>query len=57
MAEVVTALAFLAIFVAVYMLLQRRARHAGRAAPVRWGWLAAIVGLAAVALVVGAVIR
>jgi uncharacterized membrane protein YhaH (DUF805 family) len=57
MAEVVTALVFLAIFIAIYVLLQRRARDAGRAAPVRWGWLAAIVACAAVALVFGAVIR
>ena len=41
----------LAVFLGVYALLRRRS-----GAPVQWGWLAAIVGCAAVALVVGAVL-
>jgi hypothetical protein len=35
------------------MACWRRAAGAGARPPMQWGWLAAIVGLAAVALVVG----
>jgi hypothetical protein len=50
-AEIATVLACLAVFLGIYAFLQRRS---GTAA-VRWGWLAAIVGCAAVALLLGAV--
>ena len=52
MAEAATALVFLAIFLGIYALLQRRS-----GGPVRWGWLAAIVGCAAVAVLIGALTR
>jgi hypothetical protein len=44
--EVVAPLAMLAVFLGLYAVLNR-----GR--PVQWGWLAAIIGCAAVALVIG----
>jgi hypothetical protein len=41
-------------FVGIYVLLrERHARGTGERAPVQWGWLAAIFGLAAVAVIVG----
>jgi hypothetical protein len=53
MAEAATVLACLAVFLGIYALLQRRSESAS----VRWGWLAAIVGCAAVAVLLGAVVR
>jgi hypothetical protein len=44
-----TVLVCLAVFVGIYAVLQRRS-----GGPVRWGWLAAIVGCAAAALLLGA---
>ena len=49
MPEVAALLVCLAVFAGIYALLQRRS---GRG-PVRWGWIAAGVGCAAVALLVG----
>jgi len=43
----------LVAFLAIYELLRRRAAVDGRKPPVQWGWLAAIVGCAAVAALVG----
>jgi hypothetical protein len=42
-------LSFLAVFAWIYALLRRRSGNA----PVRWGWIAAILGCAGVALLVG----
>jgi hypothetical protein len=56
-AQAATALGALAVFLGIYALLLRRARRAGRDASVRWGWLAAIVGCAAVALLIGVAIN
>jgi hypothetical protein len=52
MAELATGLVCLAVFAGIYARSQRRS-----GGPVQWGWLAAIVGCAAFALVLGAVIR
>ena len=53
MAQAATALACLAVFLGIYVWLQRRSGSAS----VRWAWLAAIVACAAVALLLGAVVR
>ena len=45
-----------AVFIGIYALLYRRAERAGREPRVRWGWLLAIVGVAVVALIAGAVL-
>jgi hypothetical protein len=52
--ELIAAALVLAAFLALYAILHRRAARAGRQPSIRWGWLAAIVGLAAVALMIGA---
>ena len=52
MAEVATFLVGLAVFAGIYTLLQRR--YGGS---VQWRWLAAIVGCAAFAVLVGALAR
>ena len=52
MAEIASFLVCLAVFAGIYALLQRRS--GGR---VQWGWLAAIVGCAAFAVLVGALAR
>jgi hypothetical protein len=52
----VEALAYLlplAAFVVVYQVLRRRAAVDGKAPPVQWGWLAAIFGCAAAAVLLG----
>jgi hypothetical protein len=52
--QIVTALLMLGVFLATYELLRRRAAPEGSdKPPVQWGWLAAIVGLAALALAIG----
>jgi hypothetical protein len=54
MPEVLTAIAVLCVFLALYEALRRRsARHGGTKPVVQWVWLAAIVGCAALALAVG----
>jgi hypothetical protein len=45
----IAALAALVVFAAVYAILHRRSDQ-----PVRYGWLATIVGCAAIAIVIGA---
>jgi len=58
MTQVITAVAIFGVFVALYELLRRRAaRDGGSKPPVQWGWLAAITGAAALALIVGALTR
>jgi hypothetical protein len=47
--ELLAAAACLLVFLGLYAFLQRRSSQ-----PVQWGWLAAIVGCAAVALIIGA---
>ena len=48
----------LCAFLAIYEVLRRRSqRRSGVKPPVRWGWLAAIVGLAVIALAVGAIAK
>ena len=56
MAEVLTAVATLCVFLAIYEALRRRsARHGGTKPVVQWVWLAAIVSCAALALAVAIV--
>ena len=52
--ELIAAAGCLAVFLGLYAVLYRRAERAGRQPVVRWGWLAAIVGCAALALVIAA---
>jgi hypothetical protein len=52
--EFVAAAAVLAVFLTLYAWLYRRADRAGRQPRIQWGWLAAIIGFAALALAVGA---
>jgi hypothetical protein len=52
--ELIVAAVFLAIFLGIYAVLYRRAERAGRQPRVRAGWLVAIIGLAALALLIGA---
>jgi hypothetical protein len=55
---VVTALVCFALFLLGYEALRRRAGKAqGEKPPVQWGWLAAIAGCAAVAVIVGLIER
>lgn len=56
MENLVTALVCVAIFGALYAAFHRRQRARGSDLPVRWEWLAAIVGLAAIVLVLGVVV-
>jgi hypothetical protein len=52
--QIVTALLMFAVFLGIYELVRRRAAGEGAAKPpVQWGWLAAIAGLAALALAIG----
>jgi hypothetical protein len=44
-------------FLAIYAFLHRRANRGSSSYPVRWGWLAAIIGCAALALLIGALTR
>jgi len=45
------------IFVGLYLLLRARAgRQSGSTPPVQWGWLAAVVGCAAIALAAGLIL-
>jgi hypothetical protein len=54
MAEVLTAIAALCVFLVIYEALRRRsARHGGTKPVVQWVWVAAIVACAALALAVG----
>jgi hypothetical protein len=53
-AQVGTALLMLAVFLGIYFTARRRR---GATEPVQWGWLAAIVGCAAVAVLIGAITR
>jgi hypothetical protein len=55
--EFVTAGVCLVAFLALYAVLHHRANRDGRSHPVRWGWLAAIIGCAAVAVLIGALNR
>jgi hypothetical protein len=41
-------------FLGFYAILHRRANRGGGSAPVQWGWLAAIVGCVAIAMLIGA---
>jgi hypothetical protein len=43
----------LVVFVVLYLVLRRRAAVNGTAPPGQWGWLAAIVGCAAAAALLG----
>jgi hypothetical protein len=53
MGEAITVVVALAAFLGIYALLRRRAGSP----PVRWGWIAAIVGCAAIVVVVGLITR
>ena len=55
MTVALTAVAMLGVFLGLYEWLRRRAsrRGDGTKPPVQWGWLAAIVILAALVLVAG----
>ena len=54
--EFVTPVLVLAVFLGLYQYLRIRAEGPdGRRPPVQWGWLAAILGAAAIALILGAV--
>jgi hypothetical protein len=58
MAELITFVVMLGLFLALYEFLRRRAARAGGAKPpVQWRWLAAITGAAALALIVGLLTR
>ena len=58
MPELLSAVAALCVFLAIYEALRRRsARHGGTKPVVQWLWLAAIVACAALALAVGLVLR
>jgi hypothetical protein len=57
MPEVLTAIATLCVFLAIYEALRRwSARHSGTKPVVQWVWLAAIVACAGIALVLGLVL-
>jgi drug/metabolite transporter (DMT)-like permease len=51
--ELISAGACLVVFLALYAVLRGRDRHR----PIQWGWLAAIVGFAALAFVIGVLTR
>ncbi len=55
MVEVATALVMFGAFLAIYEALRRRAAAEGPKPAVRWGWLAVVAALAAVALVIGSI--
>ena len=55
--ELVAAAVVLAGFLAIYALLHRRADRAGRQPAIQWGWLVAIIGCAALALLIGVLSR
>jgi hypothetical protein len=55
--EVISAGACLAVFLALYAVLHRRANRGDRHRPIQWGWLAAIIGCAALALLIGVLSR
>jgi hypothetical protein len=56
--EVITAVVMAGAFLGIYEGLRRRAsRRSGTKPAVQWVWLAAIVGLVAVVVLVGAVSR
>ena len=44
-------------FLAFFAFLHRRANRGADSYPVRWGWLAAILGFALIALLIGALTR
>ena len=53
MERLATAVVMFAIFIAFYAFLLRRARRSGRPAEIQWGWLAAVVLCAGVAIAAG----
>jgi hypothetical protein len=53
--EVVAPLGALIVFAGIYAFLHRRAAGRGEHPRVRWGWLALVIGCAAVAFLIGAV--
>ena len=55
--ELIAAGVCIAVFLALYAFLQRRANRAGRQPAIQWGWLAAIIGCAALALLIGLLSR
>ncbi len=55
--ELIAAGACLAVFLALYAVLHRRSERAGRQPAIQWGWLAAIIGCAALALALGMLTR
>jgi uncharacterized membrane-anchored protein len=58
MTQVVSAVVMFGVFLALYEFLRRRAARAdGSKPPVHWGWLVAITGCAALALIVGLLTR
>jgi hypothetical protein len=58
MTQVISAVVVFGLFLAVYEFLRGRAARAeGSKPPVQWGWLAAIAGCAALALIVGLLTR
>jgi hypothetical protein len=58
MAQAVIYVVALVLFLIAYALLrQRAAGRTGEAVPVKWGWLAAIVACAVVAVAIGAAMR
>jgi hypothetical protein len=55
--ELVAAGVCVAVFLVLYAGTYRRATRAGRQPTIQWGWLAAIIGCAALALLIGALTR
>jgi hypothetical protein len=53
MTEAIGAVVMFGVFLALYELLRRRAGAEGSKPRVQWGWIAAITGCAALALIVG----
>ena len=57
MAQLLTIAVAFAVFVTLYVVLRERAgRRSGSKPPVQWGWLAAIVGCALIAVLAGLVL-
>jgi hypothetical protein len=57
MAQLVSVAVAAVVFVALYVLLRERAgRRSGSHPPAQWGWLAAIVGCALIAVLAGLVL-
>jgi hypothetical protein len=55
MATALTFIGALVVFLAIYAAIHRRAgRTAGEPRPIQWGWLAAVIACAAVAVIIGA---